>query len=165
MSSRLEATGRLWLDIAFYGRCQVPLPATSVQEVPKDRLVFSVPLVSRDYDREDRVFSGVDLPVGRVTAATILEQIPSLECIRVKSERLESVAMQKHFDTGSMVVIVITFVCFAIALFAKGLTQALLLEIGVLLVSVKLIIMAFKSSMANEEIVAELRAIRDLLES
>ena len=72
--------------------------------------------------------------------------------------------MQKHIDTGSMVVIVITFVCFAIALFAKGLTQALLLEVGVLLVSVKLIIMAFKSSLANTEIVAELRAIRDLLE-
>ena len=72
--------------------------------------------------------------------------------------------MQKHIDTGSMVVIVITFVCFAIALFAKGLTQALLLEVGVLLVSVKLIIMAYKSSLANTEIVAELQAIRDLLE-
>jgi hypothetical protein len=74
------------------------------------------------------------------------------------------VTMQRHFDTGSMVVIVITFVCFAIALFAKGLTQALLLEIGVLLVSVKLIIMAHKSRLANAEIVAELRVIRDLLE-
>ena len=72
--------------------------------------------------------------------------------------------MQKHIDTGSMVVIVITFACFAIALFAKGLTQALLLEVGVLLVSVKLIIMAYKSSLANTEIVAELQAIRDLLE-
>jgi hypothetical protein len=72
--------------------------------------------------------------------------------------------MQKHIDTGSMVVIVITFVCFAIALFVKGLTQALLLEIGVLLVSVKLIIMAYKNSLASTEIVAELRAIRDLLE-
>jgi hypothetical protein len=72
--------------------------------------------------------------------------------------------MQKHIDTGSMVVIAITFVCFAIALVAKGFTQALLLEIGVLLVSVKLIIMAYKSSLANTEIVAELQAIRDLLE-
>ena len=72
--------------------------------------------------------------------------------------------MQRHFDTGSTVVIVITFVCFAIALFAKGFTQALLLEIGVLLVSVKLIIMAFKSSVASTEITEELRAIRDLLE-
>ena len=72
--------------------------------------------------------------------------------------------MKRHFDTGSMVVVVITLVCFAIALFVKGLTQALLLEVGVLLVSVKLIIMAYKSSLANTEIVAELRAIRDLLE-
>ena len=72
--------------------------------------------------------------------------------------------MLKHIDTGSIVVILITLVCFAIALFTKGLTQALLLEIGVLLVSVKLIIMAYKSSLANTEIVAELQAIRDLLE-
>jgi hypothetical protein len=72
--------------------------------------------------------------------------------------------MQKHLDTGSMVIIVITFVCFGIALFAKGLTQALLLEVGVLLVSVKLIIMAFKGSVANTEFAAELRAIRGLLE-
>ena len=71
---------------------------------------------------------------------------------------------QKHLDTGSIVVIVITFVCFGIALFAKGLTQALLLEIGVLLVSVKLIMMAHKGSSANAEVLAELRAIRDLLE-
>ena len=71
---------------------------------------------------------------------------------------------EKHLDTGSLVIIVITFVCFGIALFAKGLTQALLLEVGVLLVSVKLIIMAFKGSVANTEIVAELRAVRDLLE-
>jgi len=72
--------------------------------------------------------------------------------------------MLKHIDTGSIVVILITIVCFAIALFVKGFTKALLLEIGVLLVSVKLIIMAFKSSLANTEIVAELRAMRDLLE-
>ena len=71
---------------------------------------------------------------------------------------------QEHLDTGSIVVIVITFVCFGIALFAKGLTQALLLEIGVLLVSVKLIMMAYKSSQANTQIAAELRAIRGLLE-
>ena len=68
--------------------------------------------------------------------------------------------MQRHFDTGSIVIIVITFVCFAIALFAKGLTQALLLEIGILLVSVKLIVMAYKISLATTEIRAELRAIR-----
>ena len=72
--------------------------------------------------------------------------------------------MQKHIDTGSMVVILITLVCFAIALFAKGLTQALLLEIGVLLVSVKLIMMAYKGSTANAEVLAQLRAIRDRLE-
>ena len=72
--------------------------------------------------------------------------------------------MRKHFDTGSLVVIAITIVCFIIALFTKGLTHALLLEIGVLLVSVKLIMMAVKNKLASTEILAELRAVRDLLE-
>jgi hypothetical protein len=79
-------------------------------------------------------------------------------------ERLESVTMQKPVDTASIVIILATFVCFAIALFVKGLTQALLLEIGVLLVSVKLIVMAYKNGLANARLMAELRAIRDLLE-
>jgi hypothetical protein len=70
----------------------------------------------------------------------------------------------KKLDTGSIVVIVITFACFGVALFVKGLTQALLLEIGVLLVSVKLMMLASKNSSANKRIMAELRAIRDHLE-
>ena len=50
--------------------------------------------------------------------------------------------MLKHFDVGSVFVIIITFVLFALALFTKGFTHDLLLEAGVFLVSVKLIIMA-----------------------
>ena len=61
-------------------------------------------------------------------------------------------------------IIVITFVCFAIALFVKGFTQALLLEIGVLLVSIKLMVMAYKNSQANAAIHKELRGLRELLE-
>jgi hypothetical protein len=106
-----------------------------------------------------RIRASVRHRVESVSADLLLGGAPSSQL-----DRLESVTMQKHIDTGSMVVIVITIVCFAIALVAKGLTQALLLEVGVLLVSVKLIIMAYKSSLANTEIVAELRAIRDLLE-
>lgn len=54
--------------------------------------------------------------------------------------------MGKHFDMGSMIVIIVTFILFITALFTKGLTQDLLLEAGVFLVSVKLILMAHKNS-------------------
>ena len=59
--------------------------------------------------------------------------------------------MRRHFDRGSIVVIVITFVLFVIALFTKGFTDDLLLEAGVFLVSVKLIMMAYKSSVAMNQ--------------
>ena len=54
--------------------------------------------------------------------------------------------MAKHFDPASLIVIIITFVLFAVALFTKGLAHDLLLEAGVLLVSIKLIIMAYRNS-------------------
>jgi hypothetical protein len=44
-----------------------------------------------------------------------------------------------------VLVIVITFALFVIALFMKGLSHDLLLEAGVFLVSVKLIIMSYKN--------------------
>lgn len=71
----------------------------------------------------------------------------------------------KHFDTASIIVIVITFVLFTMALFFTGFTHDLLLEAGVFLVSVKLIIMAYKASVSSKEIQAELEEIKDLLKS
>ena len=50
-----------------------------------------------------------------------------------------------HFDAGSLIVIVITFVLFVAALFTKGFTHDLLLEAGVFLISVKLILMVYKN--------------------
>ena len=72
--------------------------------------------------------------------------------------------MSEHFDINSLVVIVITFILFIIALFTKGLTHDLLLEAGVFLVSVKLILMAYKNSVANKEIKKDLDAIKTMLE-
>jgi len=69
----------------------------------------------------------------------------------------------KHFDTASIIVIVITFVLFTMALFFTGLTHDLLLEAGVFLVSVKLIIMAYKASVSSKNIQRELEEIKDLL--
>jgi hypothetical protein len=59
----------------------------------------------------------------------------------------------------SLVVIVLTFVLFVVALFTKGWTHDLLLEAGVFLVSVKLIIMSFKNTVAVEEIEKKLDRI------
>ena len=71
--------------------------------------------------------------------------------------------MKKHFDTGSLVIIVITFVLFFLALFVKGLTQDMLLEAGVLLVSIKLIMMAYKSKISSDEIRKELKEIKEMI--
>ena len=71
----------------------------------------------------------------------------------------------KHFDTGSIIIIIITFVLFVMALFFTGLTHDLLLEAGVFLVSVKLIVMAYKSSVASENIHRELEEIKELLKN
>ena len=54
--------------------------------------------------------------------------------------------MKKHFDPGSLIVIIVTFVLFGSALFTKGFTHDLLLEAGVLMVSIKLIMMSYKHS-------------------
>ena len=72
--------------------------------------------------------------------------------------------MKAYFDVGSFIVIIVTFVLFIVALFTKGFTHDILLEAGVLLVSVKLIIMAYKNSVYIESLANELKAIKGLLE-
>jgi hypothetical protein len=72
--------------------------------------------------------------------------------------------MRKHFDVGSTIVIIVTFLLFILALFTKGFTQDLLLEAGVFLVSVKLILMAYNNSVYIKSIENELKDIKGLLE-
>jgi hypothetical protein len=57
----------------------------------------------------------------------------------------------------------ITFVIFVAALFFTGFTNDLLLEAGVFLVTVRLIIMAYKNSKSNEKIELELKEIKELI--
>ena len=73
--------------------------------------------------------------------------------------------MRKHFDTGSVIVIIITFVLFALALFTKGFTHDLLLEIGVFLVSVKIIMMSYQNSVYVKSVQNELKEIKGLLKT
>jgi hypothetical protein len=71
--------------------------------------------------------------------------------------------MKSHFDTGSMIVIIITFVLFLLALFTKGFTKDLLLEAGVFLVSVKIIMMSYQNSAYIKGIENELKEIKEIL--
>jgi len=70
-----------------------------------------------------------------------------------------------HFDIGSILVIMVTLILFTLALFSTGFAHDLLLEAGVFLVSVKLIIMAYKNSMSSEKIQRELHEIKKLLKA
>lgn len=70
----------------------------------------------------------------------------------------------RHFDPGSVAVIVITFALFVIALAVKGFTHDILLEAGVFLVSVKLIILGYKNSVATASIERQLAEMRELLQ-
>ena len=71
--------------------------------------------------------------------------------------------MKGRIDLGSIIIIVITFILFDIALFTKGLTHDMLLEAGVFLVSVKLIMMAYKNANYSRKLENELIEIKELL--
>ena len=55
-------------------------------------------------------------------------------------------SIRDYFDLGSLIVIAVTFVLFVVALFVRDFTHDLLLEVGVFLVSVKLIMMSYKNT-------------------
>jgi hypothetical protein len=79
-------------------------------------------------------------------------------------KKIDFLRVTRHLDPWSIMVLVITLVLFVIALFVKGLTHDLLLEVGVFLVSVKLIIMAFNNSMQAKELAQKLERIQAALE-
>jgi putative effector of murein hydrolase len=71
--------------------------------------------------------------------------------------------MIKYFDNGTLIVILITIVLFITALFLKGLTKDILLEAGVLLVSIKLILMAYKTGIQYLDLKKDLNEIKQAL--
>ncbi len=73
--------------------------------------------------------------------------------------------MKKYIDTWSLVIILITLVLFTIALFVKGFTHDLLLEAGVFLVSVKIIMLAYKTNFYFAELITEMKSLRKYFES
>ena len=74
-----------------------------------------------------------------------------------------SVRILEHFSPGSLVVIAITFVLFAVALFTKGLVHGLLLEAAIFLVSVKLMLMIYRNSIAAGSLEKRLDRIDEAL--
>ena len=68
--------------------------------------------------------------------------------------------MKKRLDLASIIILLITLLLFTAALFVKGFTHDLLLEAGVFLVSVKVIMMAYKISVHANEIIREIREIK-----
>lgn len=71
--------------------------------------------------------------------------------------------MKKAFKLGNSLVIVITFILFAVALLEKGFTKEILLEAGVLLISIKIILMNVAISNSNKEIIKKLDELNDRL--
>ena len=69
----------------------------------------------------------------------------------------------KHLDNNTIFVMILTFILFVMALFVKGLTQDLLLEAAIFLVSVKLIYSTYKLSVWSQEIKDEIREIHNIL--
>ena len=72
-------------------------------------------------------------------------------------------AASKSSDPWTIIVIVLTFVLFAVALFVNGFTHDVLLEAGVFLVSVKLILMAKENSATESRIENQLNEIKEML--
>jgi hypothetical protein len=70
--------------------------------------------------------------------------------------------MRKYLSKTDLTVIVITFLLFTVALFTKGLSHDILLEAGVLLVSIKIILMNYRNSVSNELIISKLDEIKEI---
>jgi hypothetical protein len=72
--------------------------------------------------------------------------------------------MRVHLDFGSITVMIITFVLFISALFVKGFTHDLFLEVGVFLVSAKIILMAYRNGIASNRIEHKLDEVLAVLD-
>jgi hypothetical protein len=81
----------------------------------------------------------------------------------IHGEKLMTKYLRDHFDPWSLLVIILTFALFIVALFIKGLTHEILLEAGVFLVSIKLIMMSHKNSLMARKTEFQLERIYTML--
>ena len=71
--------------------------------------------------------------------------------------------MNRYFDKWTIVVIILTIVLFVVALFVMRFTHQLLIEAGVLLVSIKIILMSYQNIRNFEELKKDLTEIKEIL--
>ena len=71
--------------------------------------------------------------------------------------------INKYLDIGSILVAIVTLALFGTALVVKGLTHDLFLEAGVFLVSVKIMVMSFKTRIAVNQLNMKLDRVLALL--
>lgn len=71
--------------------------------------------------------------------------------------------MKKYLSAADLVVISLTMTLFLLALFTQGFTHDLLLEAGVLLISVKIIMMNYKIALSSRQILDELNEVKGAL--
>lgn len=64
-----------------------------------------------------------------------------------------------YFGHANIVIIILTFILFTVALFVKGFTHDLLIEIAVFLVSVKLILMTYHNGKIAKKLETKLNNI------
>lgn len=66
----------------------------------------------------------------------------------------------RHLEPGTLATIILTLVLFVVALFLKGLTHDMLLEAAVFLVSVKLMLLSYHTSVSTNLIQSKLDQIQ-----
>jgi hypothetical protein len=71
--------------------------------------------------------------------------------------------MKKYLSLADLVVISLTLILFLLALFTQGFTHDLFLEAGVLLISVKIIMMNYKLVLSSRQIMDELNDVKGVL--
>lgn len=69
----------------------------------------------------------------------------------------------RHLEPGTLATIILTLVLFIVALFLKGLTHDMLLEAAVFLVSVKLMLLSYHTSVSTDSIQNKLDQIQHAL--
>lgn len=71
--------------------------------------------------------------------------------------------MKRYLSTGDTVILTITLFLFIIAIFTEGFIHNLSLEAGILLVSIKVIMIGYKIKLSNNVILKELEDIKKTL--
>ncbi len=71
--------------------------------------------------------------------------------------------MKRYLSTGDAVILTITLFLFIVAIFTEGFIHNLSLEAGVLLVSIKVIMIGYEIKLSNKVILKEISDVKEIL--